>query len=97
MKRMPDVAATVKRLDEDTAMVSLGGDGPNDAGALSAALREAEGLGTPGLVIDLSRLAGVGPDVVASVSAFQRHCIDSGRWLLVVPPCAALADYLTRL
>jgi hypothetical protein len=94
MTRTPDGATTVKQLDEDTAIVSIGGEGQADVGALTAALREAEGLGTPGLVIDLSRLAGAAPDVIASVSAFQRHCIDSGRWLLVVPPCPALGDYL---
>jgi hypothetical protein len=54
-------------------------------------------LGTPGLVIDLSELQEATQPVISSVTTFQEHCLNHGRWLLVVPPSATLTEYLLRL
>ena len=82
----------IRELDEDTAMVVLTGESPATACLnLHEALRTAESLGKPGLVINLSDLDEANHDVLAAIGACQHRCIEAGRWLLVVPPQAMLA------
>lgn len=89
---------SVKQLDDDTALISVCGDAAtNRCPELDDALDEAENLGTPGLVIDLSDVTDPGQSVVSSVTAFQERCIRGGRWLVVVPPCASMTELLLRL
>lgn len=89
---------SIRRLDGDTALISVCGEPPlRPCDDLDAALGEAESLGTPGLIIDLSELASVNEPVISTVTEFQKRCIGHGRWLLVVPPCATLADFLMQL
>jgi anti-anti-sigma regulatory factor len=89
---------TIKRLDDDTALISVCGAAPAQSCVeLDEALAQAEELGTPGLVIDLSEIEEASAPVISSVTAFQERCLGHGRWLLVVPPSATLADYLLKL
>jgi anti-anti-sigma regulatory factor len=90
------VQVSIKQLDGDTALVSVCA-GQADCSKLDEALGEAERLGTPGLVIDLSELSDAGDSIVASVTEFQKRCIGDGRWLLVMPPSAALAEFFVNL
>lgn len=89
---------SIRRLDGDTALISVRGEAPlQPCAGLDAALGQAESLGTPGLIIDLSDLANVNEPVVSTVTEFQKRCIGHGRWLLVVPPCSTLGEYLLNL
>ena len=89
---------TIKRLDDDSTLISVCGESPAQSCVeLDEALAQAEELGTPGLVIDLSEIEEATEPVVASVTTFQERCLSHGRWLLVVPPSATLADYLLKL
>jgi anti-anti-sigma regulatory factor len=88
----------VKQLDTDTALIRVCAEPiPDDCVELDEALERAAALSTPGLVIDLSVLATAEPSVVQLVTAFQERCLNGGRWLLVVPPSAQLADFLLEL
>jgi anti-anti-sigma regulatory factor len=89
---------TVKQLDTDTALIRVCAEPvPDGCVSLQQALEQAASLSTPGLVIDLSVLGEAEPSVVQQVTAFQERCLSSGRWLLVVPPSAQLADFLVAL
>jgi anti-anti-sigma regulatory factor len=89
---------TVKRLDDDSTLISVCGPAPaQPCPELDEALTQAEEVGTPGLVIDLSELEQASAPVVSSITRFQEHCLGCGRWLLVVPPSATLTDYLLKL
>jgi anti-anti-sigma regulatory factor len=89
---------SVKQLDDDTALISVCGNAATSrCPELDNALGQAENLGTPGFVIDLSDVTEADQWVVSSVTAFQERCIRGGRWLVVVPPCAAITEYLLRL
>jgi anti-anti-sigma regulatory factor len=90
---------SIQQLDDDTALISVGGKAATSSRCpeLDDALGRAENLGTPGFVIDLSDVAEADESVVSCVTAFQERCIRGGRWLVVVPPCAAMTEFLLRL
>jgi anti-anti-sigma regulatory factor len=89
---------SITQLDHDTALISVcGRPATSRCPELDDALGAAENLGTPGFVIDLTDVTDADQSVVSSVTAFQERCIRRGRWLVVVPPCAAVSDFLLRL
>ena len=89
---------SIKQLDDDTALISVCGKAAmSRCPELDDALGQAENLGTPGFVIDLTDVTEADQSVVSSVTAFQERCIRGGRWLVVVPPCAAVTEFLLRL
>jgi hypothetical protein len=82
-------SASIRHLDEDTVLVTVAEVATASEGEaeLEQTLHEAEMHGKPALVIDLTAVGELDPELLQAVSDCQRRCLANGRWILVVPPC----------